>query len=331
MADPTNPSASDAASADKMKNPEILGEPSSTPKTDYSANGFVASDTGGGAFVGYRNPRRRQPQHGGSGAGSSEFAAQDPRRTDLSNGPIRDLGNVPPGAQPVTPPPVTEVTTTAMDGNSNSSSSSSSSDLRVKIIVPQDYITPLTSGGQNELQDFKGVIFPYTPQITLEHKAEYNTVQPLHSNYPINFYKNSSVADITITGKFTVQNDKDAMVYLATVHLLSALTKMRWGGASGDFDSGSPPPICRLQGYGDFVLKNIPVAIVSFKHDLPDDVDFYTLDKRGNAGSPFNTASVPIRSTITVVCKPMYSRREMLSASVTKYLNDPAQRSLGYL
>ncbi len=331
MASPTNPSASETAQAKKLENPPILGEPSSTPRTDYASKGFVGSDTAGGAFIGYRNPKRR-PKGGvtgtGSGAGSAEFAANDPRRLDLDKGPVRDLGDVQPGAEPPVEVSVPEVTVKPL----NQSSDPAQNDLRVRIRVPADYLTNLTIGSWlSELQGFGGIIFPYTPQVTLEHKADYGSVTPLHSNYAINFYKTSSVSDISITGKFTVQNDKDALVYLATSHLLAALTKMRFGGTTGDFDSGAPPPVCRLEGYGPFMLKNVPIAITSFKHDLPDDVDFYTLDKRGDQGSPFGTTSVPTRSTFTVVGKLMYSRQEMLSASVTKYLTDPGFRSQGYL
>ena len=312
----------------KLGSSAVLGEPSNRPKTDYASNGFIGSDTAGGAFIGYRNPRRGQLGTGG-GRSSAQFAAQDPRRLDLDKGPVRDLSNIPQGAEPVVEQRATEVSVTPI----NQSSSAVSNDLRVRIRVPSDYLTPLTVGSWlTELQGFGGVIFPYTPQITLEHKADYGSATPLHSNYAINFYKSSSIPDITITGKFTVQNDRDAMVYLATSHVLSALTKMRFGGASGDPDSGSPPPVCRLEGYGAFMLKNVPIAITSFKHDLPDDVDFYTFDKRGEIEvSPFGTTSVPVRSTFTIVCKLMYSRQEMLSASVTKYLNDPTFKGQGFL
>ena len=282
---------------------DILGEPNK-----YAANGFVGSDTGGGAFVGYRNPRRRQ---------TPVQTTPPPAQPPISNGPVRPA---PPSSESVQTPPVQQVTVSTVNQNE-------SQDTRVKIRVPSDYLTWLTSGSAlGELKNFGGIIFPYTPQITLEHKAEYTSQNPTHSNYTLQFYKTSSVGDITITGKFTVQNDKDAMVYLATTHLLSSLTKMRWGGIGGDSDSGAPPPVCRLDAYGTFMLKNVPVVISSFKHDLPDDVDFYTIN------SPqFGLASVPTKAVFTVNCKPAYSRQEILTTSVTKYLWDPATRQKGFV
>ena len=80
-------------------------------------------------------------------------------------------------------------------------------DTRVKIRVPSDYLRALTQGLEGEIKDLGGIIFPYTPQISLEHRAEYSTLQPMHSNYTQYFYQRSTVSPIQITGKFTVQNE----------------------------------------------------------------------------------------------------------------------------
>jgi len=290
----------------------ILGE-----SNIYSQNGFTGVNLNSGGTVVYRNPRRGTG-HGGSGPGSADFAAQDPRRVDLNNGPIRDTGDVPPGGDPIPDSPVTNVTNITVNDEGNVTSSDSGTDMRVRIRVPSNYITDLTQGtSYSELggSNLGGIIFPYTPQITMEHKADYTSQNPIHSNYTINFYKGSSVSDITITGKFTVQNETDAIIWLSTIRLLASLTKMKFGP---DGDAGTPPPICRLDAYGEYMLKNVPVAITSFKHDLPDQVDFYTLSE---SSQPFGAASVPTSATLTVILKPMYSRAEMQQISVAGYLN----------
>jgi hypothetical protein len=196
-------------------------------------------------------------------------------------------------------------------------------DLRVRIKVPTSYQFPNTNAGKAQ----RGIIFPYTPQISIEHKAEYSSQNPLHSNYTLNFYKNSSVSDISIQGLFTVQNDQDALALLSTIHLLRALTKGRFGFK--DQLRGAPPPICRLLAYGDYMLDNVPVSISSFKHDLPTDIDYYPLSKNAQ-GNVFGEALVPIRSTIGVTCKIMYSRSEMLSATVPSWFAGTA-RTRGFL
>ena len=239
---------------------------------------------------------------------------------DTKNTSPRDTGGVSPGAERKLPVPASVT----------SKNITNAPDLRVRIRVPADYLTTLTRGYKKELENLKGIIFPYTPSITTEWKADYSTSSPTHSNYAIHFYKNSYVNDILITGKFTVQNDQDAVIYLSTLHLLRSLTKMRWGGLPGDADRGAPPPICRLDAYGAFQYKNVPVAITSFKNDLPTDVDFYAYNRNGTAGV-FGPAFCPVSSSITVSLRPMYSRREMQEISVTKYLNESEWKSKGYL
>ena len=216
-------------------------------------------------------------------------------------------GKVPGGAAPAKTTPVTAANV--------QSKTLSSKDLRVRIKVPTEY--------QKVFPTFKsdfhgGIIFPYTPQISVEHRAEYTPQTPLHSNYALNFYKNSMVSDISIQGIFTVQNDIDAAHLLGTIHLLRALTKGRFGGT--DPFKGSPPPICRLYAYGAYMLDKVPVVISSFKQDFPSDVDYYHFTEPSDLKF-FGEAFVPTRCTISIVCKPMFSRNEMLSsATVPQWL-----------
>ena len=188
---------------------------------------------------------------------------------------------------------------------------------RVRIKVPPKYLVKYTKGSSaEELSDdsgFGGVVFPYTPTISYGVKADWSEIKPLHSNFNIPFYQRSSVGEISITGQFTVENGKDAAVYLSTVHLLRALTKMRFGGATdGDPDSGAPPPICRLFAFGPNMLNNVPIAITGVRIELPNNCDYFSLN---------GTNSVPTISTLSITCIPVYSRKEMQQFSVTKYLN----------
>jgi hypothetical protein len=200
-------------------------------------------------------------------------------------------------------------------------------DLRVKIRVPQNYWSKLTTGMDNELKELQGIIFPYTPSISTDFSADYSAVSPLHSNFPINFYQRSKISDISVAGKFTVENTSDAVIYLSTIHLLRALTRMRSGGKTGDSDSGSPPPVCRFDAYGEMMFKNVPVVIRSFKLELPESVDYFTI-KGTDAYGP---VSVPTVSTIAVTLTPMYSRNEMQKYSVTSYIQNIQFKKDGYL
>jgi hypothetical protein len=250
--------------------------------------------------------------------------------TDLpTNVALGELGFNPDKITPGAIPPSPRAATVNIK---DSKGSIKKDDLRVKIRVPVlDYLGWETTNGPNEeLVKLGGIIFPYTPNISYEHKADYASANPTHSNFTQYFYKNSSISPISISGKFTVQNEKDAGVYLATVHLLRALIKMRSGGSqTGDPDSGAPPPVCRLDAYGDFMLKNVPVVISSFKIELPEGIDYFVLGKL-NSGI-YKQASVPTVSTISITCNPVYSRNEMQKFSVTGWLRDANSRKAGYL
>lgn len=209
------------------------------------------------------------------------------------------------------------------------------SDNRVKIRVPSQYMRgDITGGPGGALSHLGGIVFPYTPGITYEYKADYAAQNPTHANFGLNFYHRSAVSNISIQGKFTVQNAEDAAVYLSTMHLLKALTRMQTGN---DSDPGSPPPVCRLDAYGDYMIKDVPVAISSFRIELPDAVDYYTIGKdvtnlsNSYFESFYGQTTVPTISTIAITCIPMYSRDEMQNFSVDKWLEYSGPRTDGYL
>jgi hypothetical protein len=225
----------------------------------------------------------------------------------------RQVPGVPPGAQPA-PAALAAVTVAA---KTTINHLIKKVEQRARLRVPPKYLVDTEGDSFNSvLAEFGGIIFPYTPQISYENSADWSEIKPLHSNFNIPFYQRSAVSNITLNAKFTVSNSKEADIYIATVHLLRALTKMRFGGSKGDVDSGSSPPICRLDAYGTDMLKNVPVAIKGVRIELPDSVDYFSADE---------TFSVPIISTIAITLLPVYSRAEMQKFSVTGYLN----KSLG--
>lgn len=272
-----------------------------------------------------------EPSSTGSGAYKDEFkgvdeAVQKNREADLEfeRESRRRPAGVPDGAEK---PQVKSAEVNVYDAKG----SLKNRDLRVKIRVPTAYLKATTIGLSRELEQLGGIVFPYTPTIAIEHKANYTSSTPIHNNYTIWFYKNSESPPINIAGTFTVQNEKDAGVFLATVHLLRSLTKMRFGGKNGDTNSGSPPPVCRLDAYGDYMFRNVPVVISSFRIDLPKDVDYFVLGKGPAGNSVYGIASVPTRCEVQLTCIPIYSKAEMQKFTVTKYLTDREFKKQGYI
>lgn len=164
------------------------------------------------------------------------------------------------------------------------------------------------------LADTGGMIFPYLPQITLSHTANYSQMDIPHMNYPFFAYKNSQVDEITINGKFTVQNKAEAAYWVACLHFLKSVTKSFFG--TGAY-LGNPPPICKLNGYGDYVFKEIPIIVKNFTVSMPNDVDY--IQSGAAAGMNVNYESmagsgityVPVSSDISVTVQPVYSRADI--------------------
>ena len=121
------------------------------------------------------------------------------------------------------------------------------------------------------LTDAGGLIFPYTPTISITSTATYNEVPVTHQNYQFQAYQNSRVSDIQITGEFNVEDGVQAKYWIAVVHFLRSVTKMFTGDTAFQ---GNPPPILNFSAYGDHVFRNVPVVVKSFSMTLPKDVQY---------------------------------------------------------
>ena len=157
-----------------------------------------------------------------------------------------------------------------------------SEDWRVKLsLAPgSNYLYNMPGLNQRDilypLKGTNGVIFPYTPTINVNYRANYSPADIVHSNYKLYFYQNSSVEEITIQGDFTAQDTSEANYMLAVIHFFKSVTKMFYGQdpISDGPKSGTPPPLCFLSGFGQYQFQNNPVLITSFQYNLPNDVDY---------------------------------------------------------
>ena len=132
------------------------------------------------------------------------------------------------------------------------------------------------------LQATDGVIFPYTPSISVAYNASYDPTDLTHSNYKFFTYKNSAVDSITIGCDFTAQDTAEAQYLLAVIHFFRSATKMFYGQDQNP-KNGTPPPLCYLSGLGAFQFDAHPLAITGFTYTLPTDVDYI---KAGSTATP---------------------------------------------
>jgi hypothetical protein len=123
------------------------------------------------------------------------------------------------------------------------------------------------------LKATNGVIFPYTPTVSVSYVAKYDTQTPTHSNFSINNYQHSSVEQVTVTGDFTAQDIVEANYLLAVIHFFKSSTKMFYGKDKSPA-RGVPPPLLYLSGFGQYQFDNHPVVLTNFTYTLPVDVDY---------------------------------------------------------
>ncbi len=123
------------------------------------------------------------------------------------------------------------------------------------------------------LRHTKGVIFPYTPTVTVNYTANYDPTELVHSNYKIYQYRSSAVDSISINGDFTAQDTYEANYMLAVIHFFRSITKMFYGQDTSPIN-GTPPPLCYLHGFGAFAFDKHPLVITNFTCTFPNDVDY---------------------------------------------------------
>lgn len=182
-------------------------------------------------------------------------------------------------------------------------------DWRVRVTIPfgapyfwnkfqyPQVLFPLVESG--------GVVFPYTPQISVTHSARYQTQSLTHSNYNSYFYEGSEIQAITITGEFTAQNKDEAQYVIAAVQFFRAATKMFFGIGP---QAGNPPPVVFLDGYGDWYFPHVTCVVTNFQHTMPQEVDYISIP---NINFGFVDNWVPTTSTMSVTLQPVVSRQKL--------------------
>jgi hypothetical protein len=169
----------------------------------------------------------------------------------------------------------------------------------------------LLGPGYDRLINTGGVVWPYNPKISITSRANYNSLDLVHNNYPFPAYKNSKIEEINISGDFSCETESDASYWIAATTFFKAATKMFFGASAY---AGNPPVVCQLNGYGPGVFNTVPIVITSFTIDLPEDVNYIRCGT-----SAFGPTWVPIMSNISVTVMPIYNRTKLRRFSLQDY------------
>ena len=206
---------------------------------------------------------------GASGAVSNLSGALDQAMSGDIMGAIRSVDL--PAAGEAVGDIISAVSTFGGDANPN--------DWRVRLSLA-NWSSFKSSPVLQPLKDAGGLIFPYTPTITMNSGAKYDTIPTTHTNFNFQAFKNSDPGTITITAPMNVEDPTQGLYWIAALHYLRSLTKMF---AGLDPKAGNPPPIVFLNGYGNYVFKNIPVVVTQVQTTLDDKCDYIGVNVVGSA------------------------------------------------
>ena len=218
---------------------------------------------------------------------------------------------------------------------------SDKTDWRVRLQVPDGPLTKFFDFNNNPIMQplaaSQGIFWPLTPAVVIQHSANYNAMDQVHSNYPHQAYQNSQVDSMNIIGEFPVQNSDDAKHWVATVNFLRTATKMFFGSEDGiDGLKGNPPPIMHLYGYGDHMFNKVPVVINTFNVELRPGIDYISTKQSttpykqlNGPDAGFDQSAIagesqpwaPTLSNISVLVTPIYSRDSIKNFSMKKFVN----------
>ena len=285
--------------------PALPDPPATSPNTSgfFSKVGTAISDTATGAYNAVTRSLSPTPSALGGIVGGA-IASR------LAGAGLNAGGTSTPG---LSSNPVVNIQTQA--------GTSAAKDWRVRVSLPtgSSLLDTAVTGPGSILGRTNGVVFPYTPTITVVHNARYQEQALTHSNYKNYFYEGSDVAAITIAGDFTVQNIDEGQYLLGVIYFFRTCTKMFFGEKENSKNAGNPPPIVYLDGYGTFYLPHVSCVVTSFSHTMPDNVDYLeipsttgTSQSTGKNPTPSTgTTRLPTSSQIQVTLQPVYSRKNI--------------------
>jgi len=195
------------------------------------------------------------------------------------SGPFNSPGDVASAIRSIDLPAAGEAVGDIISAVASFGGDANSNDWRVRLSLA-NWTSFKSSPVLQPLKDAGGLIFPYTPEITIASSARYSDIPTTHTNYTFHAYQNSDPGEISITAPMNVEDATQGLYWIAAVHYLRSLTKMFTGS---DPKAGNPPPIVMLNGYGNYVFKNVPVIVTGFNTTLSKECDYIGVNVVGSA------------------------------------------------
>lgn len=188
-----------------------------------------------------------------------------------------------------------------------------SSDTRVRLRAMRDQEAqvygPTDQDGSNILSilyETDGLLFPYTPTIAVSQEVNYKNISLVHTIGDIDTYHHTPSVGLSVTGSFTVQNQREGRYALAVLHFLRTASKMYFGKQDKDKGlAGLPPPVLIFTGYGNYMFDNLPVILKSHSYTLDKNMNMVTFQ------TPNGMAKLPSMFEVTMQLQVQQTPRAM--------------------
>ena len=156
------------------------------------------------------------------------------------------------------------------------------------------------------IQESGGLVWQYTPNITIQGSANYNSTDAQGQNYPINTFNNSAPPQIPINSDFTANDLDEARYLLAVMTFLKVATKGYYGDQSvAAGTNGTPPPVLLFEYLGEYGFNKVPVVVTNYDIQYPNNVDYVPVEFRGTV------TYVPTETNINVLLVPSYTPHKL--------------------
>lgn len=179
--------------------------------------------------------------------------------------------------------------------------------VRLKALVGREeevYGPNVPSNPMAVLHRYGGLLFPYTPTIAFNQDVDYRSSDLTHTNYDVMTYNRTPSVTLTVTGKFSVQNQTEGRYVVAVTHFLRTVSKMYFGVQDAEAGlAGLPPPILMFDGYGNHMFNNLRCVLRSHSYTLDESADYVDVYMEG--GSVTRVPSIfNLTLTLTVTRSP---------------------------
>lgn len=181
--------------------------------------------------------------------------------------------------------------------------------------------TSSTTNILNPLAQTNGMVWMYTPTVTVSGAVDYNSYDPVHSNQEFAAYTRTRATSIQIDGEFSAQNMDESAYLLACIHFLRTVTKMNFGQST---NAGTPPPILLLSGYGEYMFNDLPVILEQYNITLPQDVDYVRINQ-------FTDTYVPSRMNISVSLKVQNTPAKNRTFNIDEFRSGKLMKKKGWI